>query len=126
MQLAAVMKNWKNIEWIKNPSEAVQLFVVKIHPKAILHYIWGHVCNDAKILALKEEPELIERFIEKFDISILNACKNEILTYILINFKRNNFINIKCIILPKLFDVGINWHELHVIKQSIIAFETGT
>ena len=124
-QIEAITKDWRSIKFLKNPSLNVQLAAVKQSSYALLHI--NGVLDKTIIAAIKYDPEIIAFSTRKLNENILNACKNEILKYLLTGLKTNDLSNNEILDFI-LFDLQplVTWPELETIKRSVYAFKNKT
>ena len=121
-QLKAIDKSWLSIKYIENPSLKLQLAAVAHNSFAILH-IRG-ILDETIIAAIKNEPGIISYCTRLLSKYILDACKEEIIAYLLTGLKTSD-LSINEILNLILFDLRphVNWPELETIKRSLYAIK---
>ena len=114
VQLAAVKNYGNSIELIKKPSEKVQLAAVNWSSTALKRI--KNPTRNVKIAAIKNGPYILDNI--SVSTEILNACKYEILKYILTEIKNERIDSADdYTILELLYQT--DWSELKSILKSL-------
>ena len=117
VQLAAVKKNGNAIRYIENPSERVQLAAIKQSVLAI-EFI-KNPSEQVQIYSIKNNVQTLP-YIENPSLNVLNACKHEIITWILVEIRDGHIRDFSSDeVINKVKNTG--WPELLYIKKSLDA-----